>query len=543
METPYGEIPDRFVKDMRPQEMHDFLARRYSRRSMFKGVALGAAALSPMLWRQTSAMAAAAPLGPRWIGFGADPTSQLFVSWASGTASGSTPAPSAPMVRWGLDTTYGSKLPADQCSRVPVPANVSGEPPERAFYSNSLLKDLTPNTRYHYSVSNDGVTWSPDATFMTGATGTPDFRFTAFGDQATSSATATPMAKLVASLKPAFHLIAGDLAYANTTGGSTWPKTSAFKPSQWDAYLNSSAANAAYTIPWHPTVGAHETEPLDNFGYAGFLTRFPQAYDLSSGSPVARTFTYGNVAFVLVDGNDVSAQETANTGYSGGAQTDWLALTLAAHRTAGSGIDFIVVVCNCCCYSTNTNHGSDGGLRDAWGPLFDQYAVDLVISGHVHAYERTNPIRNGQPTRPVPPGGTVNPDTDGTTYICAGGGGNGLYKSWYGPTGKGDAGSSTGPKIWRWSGGATPAGGTGKPQNLTDTATHYSAFRRAVYSCVVVDVSAPSGPGQPTSLSVRTLMPTQSGSKVTSISQPATMDSVTLVRTSQPVPSPLVVPQ
>jgi hypothetical protein len=39
METPYGEIPERFVKDMSAQEMHDYLRQRYSRRSVLKGAA------------------------------------------------------------------------------------------------------------------------------------------------------------------------------------------------------------------------------------------------------------------------------------------------------------------------------------------------------------------------------------------------------------------------------------------------------------------------------------------------------------------------
>lgn len=40
MKTPYGEIPERFVKDMSAQEMHDYLQRRYSRRGFLKGADL-----------------------------------------------------------------------------------------------------------------------------------------------------------------------------------------------------------------------------------------------------------------------------------------------------------------------------------------------------------------------------------------------------------------------------------------------------------------------------------------------------------------------
>lgn len=529
MDTPYGSIPGKFVKDMTPQEMHDFLARRYRRRSLLKGAAAVAAAAmaGPVLWRQSAASAATAPVGPQWIAFGHDPKSQMFVSWSSGSASGTGPAPPKPMIRWGLDTSYGSVLAAE-ARQVPVPAGVSGEPAENTFYNRVLVAGMEAGTTYHYCVSNDGVTWGPDTTFTTAAAGKPGFRFTAFGDEAASTTRALPMVQLVSSLDPAFHLIAGDLAYA-TPEGLKIPDVAGFNPAQWDKYLSVVGPAGAQSIPWQASVGAHETEPLDDDGYAGFVTRFPQPYDLTSGSPVVHSFIYGNTAFIHLDGNDLSAQEPVNTGYSNGAQTAWLARKLEFYRKLGN-IDFIVVVCNCCCYSTNQNHGSDGGLRDAWGPLFDQYQVDLVISGHVHAYERTNPMRAGQPTRQVPAGGTVEPPADGTTYICAGGGGNGLYTTWYGPADSGDPGSATPPKVWRWSGGDTAAGGSGTPEDPTDTASGFSACRRAVWSCLVADVTPAPHPGGQARMQVQTVMPQQTDSAVTSIANPAVIDSVTIVR-------------
>ena len=158
--------------------------------------------------------------------------------------------------------------------------------------------------------------------------------------------------------------------------------------------------------------------------------------------------------------------------------------------------------------------------------------MDLVISGHVHAYERTNPIRAGQPTRHVAAGGTVHPTTDGTTYICAGGGGNGCYTTWYGTTDSGDAGNATAPKIWRWTGGDTTAGGSGSSKEYTDSATGFSAVRRAVCICVVVDVTAAAQSGGTTTMRIQTLMPAQTSSAVTAITYPAVIDSLTLSRTS-----------
>jgi Purple acid Phosphatase, N-terminal domain/Calcineurin-like phosphoesterase len=531
METPYGDIPDRFARDMRPQEMHDFLRHSYGRRNVLKGAAtLGVAAIAgPMLWRQRTALAAV-PTGPQWIAFGADPRSQMYLSWSAGRDMGKEQVPTAPQVRWGLDASYGSRQHAES-ALVPVPSTVTGnpvEPVEHTFYNSILLSGLAAGTTYHYSASNDGIAWSPDSTFTTAHGGSADFRFTAFGDEATSVARAAPMVKLVSSLKPAFHLITGDLAYA-TPVSLKLPDTAGFTPGRWDKYLEIIGPGGAQSIPWQAAVGAHEIEPLDDHGYAGFITRFPQAYDRSSGSPVVRSFTYGNVAFIQLDGNDVSAQETANTGYTEGRQTNWLRKELAKFRSDAS-VDFIVAVCNCCCYSTNQTHGSDGGLRSAWGPLFDKYEVDLVISGHVHAYERTHPIRAGHPTRKVASGGTASASTDGTTYICVGGGGNRLYTTWYGTTDAGDAGTATPPKVWRWSGGQTPSGGSGRPTNYPDTARDFSAVRRAVYCCLAVDVTPRGAAARRPSMRVRAVMPAQTPDAVTSTGAVSVIDSVTLVR-------------
>jgi hypothetical protein len=533
MDTPYGSIPERFARDMAPEEMHEYLRRRVGRRGFLKlGAAAGLVASGPVLWLRSDAWAEGPP-APQWISYGADPTRQLNVSWSTGTAGGTRQTPPAPQIRWGLDTGYGARRAVDRSGPVPVPSSVPGEPVENTVYNNVLLSGLKPGTTYHYSVSDDGVHWGPDTTFRTATAGVADFRFAAFGDHGAHDYSTAPMARLVAALRPAFCVVAGDLSYA-TPQPLPIPNTAGFDPSAWDRFLGILGPSAAQSIPWQVGVGTHEIEPLLNNGYDGLLTRFPQPYDRSSGSPVVHTFTHGNVAFIQLDGNDLSAQATQVNGYTGGAQTAWLERKLAAYRAPTSCVDFIVVVFGNCVFSTNQNHGSDGGIRAVWEPLFDRYHVDLVINGHVHAYERTHPMRAGQPTRKVPPGGTVHSDTDGTTFICAGGAGQGLYGTWYGTSGGGDAGdTTTPPKVWQWTGGSTARGGSGQNVDLTDTAADFSAFRRAHWHCLVIDVTAPRILGGDTRMHVRALDPAQTASGITDITNPAVMDSVTLVRRSR----------
>jgi hypothetical protein len=126
------------------------------------------------------------------------------------------------------------------------------------------------------------------------------------------------------------------------------------------------------------------------------------------------------------DANDVSYEIPANLGYSGGKQAAWLKATLASLR-ANPEIDFIVAYFHHCTYSTCTSHASEGGARQYFAPLFDEYSVDLVINGHNHIYERNNPLIGGKQTVSAPSGSTVTPATQGTTYVVAGGAGDSLY--------------------------------------------------------------------------------------------------------------------
>jgi hypothetical protein len=239
------------------------------------------------------------------------------------------------------------------------------------------------------------------------------------------------MDQVVAAQRPAFHLLADDIAYADDDGRGYRPalvKGSApgvFHPLVWDLYLAQIAPVAAQ-IPWMVTMGNHDMEALYSpDGYDGQLCRFAVPGNGPASCPAVYSFTCQNVAFLALDANDVSYEIPANLGYSGGEQTRWIAAQLSAYR-GEAGIDFIVALLHHCAHCTGRTHGSDGGVREHWTPLFDQYQVDLVINGHNHLYERTDPILAGIVRRAAPAGSIVHPATDGTTYLTAGGGGKGV---------------------------------------------------------------------------------------------------------------------
>jgi hypothetical protein len=543
MQTPYGEIPERFVKDMSAQEMHDYLRKRYSRRNVLKGTAAaGALAVAgPVFWRRSYADASTAgsPVGPQWIALGPDPATEMHISWSAGAYQTAANVPS-PMVRWGRTHEYGHVASAAS-DLVPTPVNAPASNTDLTAYQHALLTRLDPDTTYHYSVSNDGINWGPDTTFRTGKAGVVDFRFCATGDEDTFTTSSRPVMQSIASFDPDFTIVAGDLSYAADDGtykGTGVPEP--YNPIAWDEYFGLLGPSAAQSIPWMVGMGNHDVEPLTDDGFAGILTRFPHlganAATAGSGSKVVQSFKYGNVAIIGLDDSDVSALDTVNNGYTGGQQTTWLTEQLTKYRDPRSGVDFIVVFFHHCPYCSG-GPCSDGGDRYAWQPIFDRFDVDLVINGHNHLYERVYPMRNNVVQAHVAPGGKIAPTLQGTTYICTGGGGAGLAASatsgWYGTSGGGDL-ATDGPgtpllEVW---GNESPSGSSGGTSSEPDPVTGWSAYRRAQWCHLVIDVSAPKIWGGLTSMHIRAIDPAQNGSGITSIADSAVMDDVTLVRKS-----------
>ena len=384
-----------------------------SRRSLLKAgmVAAGATAIGvPDFWLKPGT-AAVMPSGLH-IAYGADPGREMVVSW-------STPeSVRNPRLMLGdAAGAYGSVAPVESVST----------PGLGIVQHHARLSGLTPDARYFYQAVHDGGT-SPEYAFTTAppqtAKGHGPVRFTAFGDQGTKAGKVGPVVSTINAFRPDLHLHVGDLSYASNTGGLRVLETAStlvYKPDVWDAWLAAIQPMAAQ-VPWMPVLGNHEMEPTgSDLGYESYFARFVPPQN-GAPTPVGATtwsLKVGNVAFVALDGNDVSAEIVRNHDYLGGAQEAWLEETLRAFRSDPS-VDWIVVGFHHCSYCSSSRHGSDAGTRDRWSPIFDQHNVDLVINGHNHLYERTHPVRGGRIGALAPKGAIVRPQTDGTTYIVSG---------------------------------------------------------------------------------------------------------------------------
>ncbi|MGW7268189.1 purple acid phosphatase family protein [Streptomyces sp. NPDC054842] len=440
-------VPERLADRMSMAEQHEYLRTRFSRRTMMRGgaVTLGAVgggvfvpgasarAASPARAASTGQAgktekvdgALVAPFG-RHLAYGADPRTEMTVSWQVPVAV------RRPYIRIGAHPWDLSRKIEAEVRELFTPAGVGASGDHTQYYLHARLTRLRPGRTYYYGVGHDG--FDPASAHLAGTLGTfttapahaRPFTFTAFGDQGVSYH-GLANDSLILAQNPAFHLHAGDIAYADPAGQGRSGDTG-FDSRTWDQFL-AQTESVAKQVPWMVSYGNHDMEAwYSPNGYGGEEARWqlPENGPDRANLPGVYSFTHGNTAVISLDANDISFEIPANLGISGGTQTKWLEAQLQKYRAA-KDIDFVVVFFHHCAYCTSTAHASEGGVRDEWVPLFEKYTVDLVINGHNHVYERTDVVKGGKVARELPIGGTAYPETDGVVYVTAGAAGRSLY--------------------------------------------------------------------------------------------------------------------
>ncbi|MDJ1132490.1 purple acid phosphatase family protein [Streptomyces iconiensis] len=521
-DLPNVGIPGRLAARMSMAEQHAYLREKLaprtrgarsgpSRRGVLYGgglVAASAAGATGLVAGSDSALSGEpAPAGPtlavspvkvdgslvapfgRHLAFGADPKTQMRISWQVPFAV------RGPYVRVGLKPwDLGRKVDAET-RPLRTPSLGRDVPEVEQHYLHAGLDGLRPGTTYYYGIGHEG--FDPASAERLGTVGSfttapsaadGGFVFTAFGDQGVSY-DALANDQLLLGQNPAFHLHAGDICYADSSGHGKESDT--YDARVWDQFLAQTESVAA-RVPWMVTTGNHDMEAwYSPDGYGGQSARWflPDNGPDPEKAPGVYAFVYGNVGVVALDANDVSYEIPANRGHTGGAQTRWLARTLKRLR-ATPGLDFVVVFFHHCAYSTST-HASDGGVRDAWTGLFDEHHVDLVVNGHNHVYERTDPVRGGERKRKLAVGETTVPSRDGTVYVTAGGAGKELYDFPAPDSYEGALNERDSVRSFRWTKGRVRA-----PDRV-----EWSRIRYTGYSFLAVE----SRPGTQPSLEVTAL--------------------------------------
>ena len=200
------------------------------------------------------------------------------------------------------------------------------------------------------------------SSFRTAPRGRVAFRWTSYGDLATpdtswtlSSPQSRHAVDAVERFQPLFHLLNGDLCYANLN-----PRA---QPAVWADFGNNVQRSAA-NRPWMPCPGNHEIEFCNGEqGLMAYLTRYSLPDNGTQFPGRWYRFRVGSVLFISLAADDVIYQDsgafvagpeplipapsTGNapiqpgtslyvSGYSRGAQTRWLEAH-AGGRGAGPG--------------------------------------------------------------------------------------------------------------------------------------------------------------------------------------------------------------
>jgi Calcineurin-like phosphoesterase/Purple acid Phosphatase, N-terminal domain len=400
--------PDRSAPGERTPSEGALSRRGFLKRAGVSGIAAAATPLA--LSRPAGAAAPDGTPEQSHLTWGEDPSSSVVVSWASAAQSVN------PRVAYGTGAALGKTVHAVQRTYT------DGLNGETVFTYHARLSGLPAGTTIHYAVTadNDSRATAPfSSAFKTAPRGRAAFRWTSYGDLATpntawvlSSPQSAYAVQAVERFQPLFHLLNGDLCYANLNPG--------YQPEVWRDFGNNNQASAA-NRPWMPCLGNHEVEFFNGReGFRSYLTRYSLPDNDTEFPGRWYAFRIGSALFLSLDADDVIYQDggaavlgatplvpapsTGNPpvqpgtsfyirGYSGGAQTRWLEDTLH-EASRDDSVDWIVVQMHQdALTSSKAGNGSDKGIREAWLPLFDRYGVDLVLCGHDHDYERSWPVR------------------------------------------------------------------------------------------------------------------------------------------------------
>lgn len=232
------------------------------------------------------------------------------------------------------------------------------------------IDGLEPATTYCYTLRDpDGRALFGPAALETAPapSSTERIDLIAFGDSGGATDDQLMLAEQLATVPADLILHTGDFAYPDGA-------LEHFETGYFGVY-----ADLIDEVPLFPTSGNHEydTDEAGPFREVFVLPERERWY----------SFDWGPVHVVALD-NELDGRE----------QAEWLRRDLEA-----SDAPWTIVITHKGPYSAGA-HGPNGAWRELYQPIVEEHGVELVLSGHDHHYERSEPI-------------------GGVTYVVTGGGG------------------------------------------------------------------------------------------------------------------------
>lgn len=310
------------------------------------------------------------PNRPKFVrlSWNADPATTVAVVWYTETQVAGAG------VEFGPTPKYGRFVPAYSFELPKWPGQ----------FHQATLHELAPGTLVHYRVgSASGV--SADYVVATAAQTGP-FSFVLMGDSRSSTlGIGAGYPQLLQRIRkenplPAFILDSGDYTMLSQV-------------EEWMDWLDA-GQGVNELIPRLTTFGNHEMVEKTYYG----LMNLP-------GNERWYSLDYGPLHIVCLN---------TSFGTIDQAQKAWLEADLKASQAKWKLVFFHMPPYNA---GNHNDINTREQVREQWGPLFEQYGVDLVLGGHDHNYQRFGFIRAGQRAAP----GTA------PFYLVSGGAGAPLY--------------------------------------------------------------------------------------------------------------------
>lgn len=256
------------------------------------------------------------------------------------------------------------------------------------------LTGLSPDTTYYFICGGENGGYSEERSFRTAPTISTSFTFVAGGDSQSGAGDwpwgRNTISQLMAEFNPSFVLRTGDLVNFGVD------------QSEWDNFFEDIdehwVGTNGLTIPIIPALGNHEHY---NYEYEEEENALPKYFGQFSlpGNEQWYSLDWGpDLHIIVLNSEDIWNLE----------QREWLENDLAANASK----KWKVAIFH---RPPFTAGYSETQIRMAWVPLFDNYNVNLVFSGHHHIYQRTYPINYTKSEE-----ASVSP-WEGTTYIVTGG--------------------------------------------------------------------------------------------------------------------------
>ena len=273
------------------------------------------------------------------------------------------------------------------------------------YLSNKVtVKELMPNTEYYYSYQKEDGTYTEPVAYTTKST--DQFRFIFVGDpqigssnelkgkdtqefyDAQSDAVRSDAFNWETTLNAAMKMSEGQASFVVSAGDqiqTTKKKAPNKNPANSEIeYAGYLSPDILQSLPVATTVGNHDA---DNANYT-YHFNTPNNSELGSNGIVGGDyyFTYGNALFMMLNTQDTNVAE----------HKTFIEQTVAANPDC----TWRIVTLHQDIYGSaeHSNEPEITNLRYELTPYFEENDVDVVLTGHDHAYSRSKMLLGGKKT-------------------------------------------------------------------------------------------------------------------------------------------------